>query len=61
MQPNLGRFEDTVRQVVIKTIFDTFANHRQTVFCMPGNVKIDLAVYGVGHIVEVRTLKRPVV
>lgn len=38
-----------MRQIVIKPFLDPLTNHLQTVFRVPGDMKVDLGIDAVGH------------
>src|SRR5688572_6109676 len=63
VETNPRRFKNPMSQIVIKPVLDARRYHRQIVFGMPSNVKIDLRIYGVGHgayrVGKGMTLKRP--
>ena len=54
-------FQDRMFQKMVESALDCFGNDRITLFSMPGDVKIDLAVnvFGMRFLPELRPLKRP--
>ena len=49
VKPSAGSFEDFVRQVAVKPVFNAVRDHRKAVFCVPGYMEIDLGINAVRH------------